>query len=67
MRRGLRNLGYALVGWHDPIRIRSPHHAQAQITLLDVGRDWLHEIHGRWGSLFFVTATITPPDGSRSL
>lgn len=82
MRRGLRNLVYAVIGialggigigWHGQpsdaeivaaLRARSPQHARAQITLVDVQRDWLHEIYGLWDSLFFVIATITPPDGA---
>ena len=69
-------LGVALgglgIGWHGQpsdtgivaaIRARDPaRYFRATITLVDVDRDWLHEVYGLWDSHFLVTATIAPPE-----
>ncbi|MFN8544937.1 MAG: hypothetical protein U0807_12155 [Candidatus Binatia bacterium] len=65
-------LGGLGIGWHGrpsdevivaAIRARSAEHAQATITLVDVERNWLHEILGSSTSRFLVTAIVTPPGG----
>jgi hypothetical protein len=68
---GLALAGLGL-GWHgrpsdgaivSAIRARSPEHARATITLVDVDRNWFNEVFGSHTSEFLVTATVTPPDG----
>ena len=65
-------LGGLGIGWHGQptdeaivaaIRARAAGHARATITLMDVVRDWPHEIFGTATSRFLVTALVTPPDG----
>lgn len=64
-------LGGLGIGWHGQptddvivtaIRARSPAHALATITVLDVDRNWVHEILDGRTSRFLVTAAIALPD-----
>ena len=73
---GLALVGVALgglgIGWHGQpgdeaivaaIRARDPAYARASVTLVDVDRDWPHEILDGATSRFLVTARIAAPDG----
>lgn len=74
---GLALAGVALgglgIGWHGQpaddvivaaIRARDPAHARAAITLLDVDRDWPHEILDGATSRFLVSARLASPDAA---
>jgi hypothetical protein len=69
-------LGGLGIGWHGQpadaviagaIRARDPLHlVRAHIALVDVQRDWFHEVYGLWDSHFMVRATIAR-DGEPTL
>jgi hypothetical protein len=69
-------LGGLGIGWHGQpsdeaivaaIRARSPAHARATITVVDVNRDWPNEIFGISDSQFLVHARIAKPDEPEAL
>ena len=63
-------LGGLGIGWHGQptdaaiiaaIRARDPLvWFRADITVVDVDRDWFHEVYGLWDSHFLVTVKIAP-------